>query len=101
MSKKIISIALLAAASGTSAYAQTNSQDSNGYSGYQSAPQQQYDSSAPQYYNYQGEQTSSPSSYQDQNGQYIDHSASEMRGNQPNNFARDLKDGPMGTSPGA
>lgn len=101
MSKKIISAALLAAAAfSTGAYAQSYSQDG---SGYQSQPQQQYDSGTSQYYNYQGDQTSSPSSYQEQgqNGQYVDHSASEMRSNQPNNYARDIKDGPMGTSPGA
>ncbi|KAF1047028.1 MAG: hypothetical protein GAK35_00825 [Herbaspirillum frisingense] len=101
MSKKIISAALLAAAAfSTGAYAQSYTQ--NG-SGYQTTPQQQYDSSAPQYYNYQGDQTSAPSSYQSEgrNGEYVDHKGSEMPAGQPNNYARDLKDGPMGTSPGA
>ncbi|NUU01962.1 hypothetical protein [Herbaspirillum robiniae] len=102
MTKKIIiSAALLAAAAfGSAAYAQ--SYDQGGY-GYQTTPQQQYDSSAPQYYNYQGDQTTSPAYSQDQgqNGQYVDHSSTEMRAGQPNNYARDMKDGPMGTSPGS
>ncbi|MBP0597697.1 hypothetical protein J8I26_06260 [Herbaspirillum sp. LeCh32-8] len=102
MSKKIITAALLAgAAFATGAYAQ--SYDQGGY-GARSAPQQQYDStsSQTQYYNYQGEPTTSPSYSQEQgqNGQYVDHSNSEMRG-RPNNYARDMKDGPMGTSPGS
>jgi hypothetical protein len=103
MSRKIISAALLAAAAfGSGAYAQSYNQGSYGY---QSPPQQQYDSGSatPQYYNYQGDQTTSPASYsqtQGANGQYVDHAGFEMHG-RPNNYARDLKDGPMGTSPGA
>lgn len=102
MSKKIITAALLAgAAFATGAYAQ--SYDQGGY-GTRSTPQQQYDSSTSQsqYYNYQGERTTSPSYSQEQgqNGQYVDHTPAEM-GNRPNNYARDMKDGPMGTSPGS
>ena len=101
MSKKIISVALLAAAAlSTGAYAQSYQ---GGYDS--SAPQQQYQdsSSTAQYYDYQGNQSSSPSSsnYQDQNGQYIDHTGRDTGTNKANPYARDLKDGPMGTSPGA
>ncbi|WDZ95066.1 hypothetical protein Herbaro_16450 [Herbaspirillum sp. WKF16] len=100
MSRKIITAALLASAAfAGAAYAQSYDQ---GGAAYQT--QQQYDSSAQtQYYNYQGDQTTPPSYSQEQgyNGQYVDHRASEMRANQPDVYARDLKDGPMGTSPGS
>lgn len=101
MSTKIITAALLASAAlGTAAYAQSYDQGGATY-----PTQQQYDSSAQtQYYNYQGEQTTSPSYSQEQqgyNGQYVDHHAYEMRSNQPNVYARDAKDGPLGTSPGS
>ncbi|MBO9538011.1 hypothetical protein [Herbaspirillum sp.] len=103
MSRNIIRALLLAtAACGAGAYAQ--SYDPGGY-GNPPAPQQQYDSSAPQDYNSQGDpqsqQAAPPASYQDQNGQYVDHSSSETPSNQPNNYARDIKDGPLGTSPGS
>ena len=103
MTKTILGAAILAtAAFATGAYAQSYDQ---GNSGMQSAPQQQYDSSPSQsqYYNYQGEQTGSPASYQEsgQNGRYVDHKGYEMPNGRPNNYARELKDGPMGTSPGA
>lgn len=103
MTKKIIGAALLAAAAfGTGAYAQSNDQGGS-YGTYQQQPQQSYDSQAPQYYDYQGQQTTSPTYYQGEqgyNGQYEDHRGYEMR-NRPNDYARDLKDGPMGTSPGS
>ncbi len=94
MTKTILSAAILASAAfATGAYAQSYDQ---GGSGMQAPPQQHY-------YNYQGEQTSSPAGYQEsgQNGQYVDHKGYEMPNGRPNNTARELKDGPMGTSPGA
>jgi len=99
MSKKIISVALLAAAAlSTGAYAQSSYQ--GGYDS--SAPQQYQDSStSAQYYDYQGNQSSSPSYSQQQNGQYIDHTGRDTGPNKANPYARDMKDGPMGTSPGA
>jgi len=100
MSKKIISVALLAAAAfSTGAYAQSSYQ--GGYDS--SAPQQQYQdsSTSAQYYDYQGNESSSPTSYQPQNGQYIDHTGRDTGPNKANPTARDMKDGPMGTSPGA
>lgn len=101
MTRKIISAALLAtAAFAGGAYAQSYDQ---GGGSYQSTPTQQYDSQAPQYYNYQGDQASSPSYSQGEqgyNGQYVDHRGYEMH-NRPNDYARDMKDGPMGTSPGS
>jgi hypothetical protein len=70
----------------------------------QGAQQQQYDSSSQsQYYNYQGQQTASPAAMQEsgQNGQYVDRKSYEVPSGQPNNYAREQKDGPLGTSPGA
>ncbi|MFJ3058851.1 hypothetical protein [Herbaspirillum sp. NPDC087042] len=103
MTKTILGAAILATATlASGAYAQSYDQ---GGTGMQAPPQQQYDSSPaqPQYYNYQGEQTSPPAGYQEsgQNGQYMDHKGYEMPSGRPNNYARELKDGPMGTSPGA
>lgn len=103
MTKTILSAAILAtAALAGSAYAQSYGQDG----GNMQTPTQQYDSGSTQtqYYNTQGEPTSSPAaSYQEsgQNGQYVDHKGYEMPNGRPNNYARELKDGPMGTSPGA
>src|SRR4051812_39264325 len=100
MSKKIISVALLAAAAlSTGAYAQSYQ---GGYDS--SSPQQQQyqdSSTSAQYYDYQGNESSSPSNYQQQNGQYIDHTGRDSGPNKANPYARDIKDGPMGTSPGA
>ena len=106
MTKTFLTAAVLAAATfATGAYAQSYDQ---GGSGMQGRPQQQYDaspssSSSPQYYNYQGQQTSSPAGLQEsgQNGQYVDPKGYEVPNGRPNNYARELKDGPMGTSPGA
>ncbi|MCA1324788.1 hypothetical protein [Herbaspirillum sp. alder98] len=98
MSKKIISVALLAAAAfSTGAYAQSYQGGNDS-----SSPQQYQDSSSTaQYYDYQGNQSSSPSNYQEQNGQYIDHTGRDTGSNKANPYAREMKDGPMGTSPGA
>ncbi|HZG18390.1 MAG TPA: hypothetical protein VE092_00105 [Herbaspirillum sp.] len=106
MTKTFLTAAVLAAATfATGAYAQSYDQ---GSSGMQGTPQQQYNaspssSSQSQYYNYQGEQTSSPAGLQEsgQNGQYVDPKGYEVPNGRPNNYARELKDGPMGTSPGA
>ncbi|NUT62034.1 hypothetical protein [Herbaspirillum sp. C9C3] len=103
MTKTFLTAAVLAAATfATGAYAQSYDQDG---SSMQASPQQQYDStsSQSQYYNYQGDQTSSPAAMQEsgQNGQYIERKSYEVPNGRPNNYARELKDGPMGTSPGA
>lgn len=106
MTKTFLTAAVLAAATfAGGAYAQSYDQ---GGSSLQGNPQQQYDSTSPaaspsQYYNYQGEQTTSPAALQEsgQNGQYVDHKSYEMPNGRPNNYARELKDGPLGTSPGA
>ncbi|ONN64922.1 hypothetical protein [Herbaspirillum sp. VT-16-41] len=108
MTKTFLTAAVLAAATfATGAYAQSYDQ---GGSGMQGTQQQQYDaspssssSSSPQYYNYQGQPTGSPAGMQEsgQNGQYVDPKGYEVPNGRPNNYARELKDGPMGTSPGA
>lgn len=102
MTKTFLTAAVLAAATfATGAYAQSYDQ---GGSSMQGAQQQQYDSSSQsQYYNYQGQQTTSPAAMQEsgQNGQYVDRKSYEVPNGQPNNYAREQKDGPLGTSPGA
>lgn len=105
MTKTFLTAAVLAAATfATGAYAQSYDQ---GGSTMQGNPQQQYDSSSStsqsQYYNYQGDQTSSPAAMQEsgENGRYVDRKSYEVPNGRPNNYARELKDGPLGTSPGA
>ncbi|BEV16865.1 hypothetical protein HBDW_36530 [Herbaspirillum sp. DW155] len=107
MTKTFLTATVLAATTfAGGAYAQSYDQSSGAMQG---TPQQQYDaapsssSSSSQYYNYQGDQTSSPAAVQEsgQNGQYTDPKSYEVPNGRPNNYAREQKDGPLGTSPGA
>ncbi|MFL9925105.1 hypothetical protein PQR62_12585 [Herbaspirillum lusitanum] len=101
MSIKMISALVAAAAFSTGAFAQSTYTPTQS-SDYSSQPSQSYQGQSDSGYS---SATGAPAytadpAWMPQNGAYVDHDYQEVRG-QPNSYARDMADGPMGTSPGS
>lgn len=105
MSIKTISALVAAAAFSTGAFAQTAYPSQPTDNTYRAQPTQQYyqGQSDGTYSGSAGTQSysnSSDPSWTPQNGAYIEHTYQDSVGT-ANPYARDMKDGPMGTSPGS